>query len=222
MSDSEDRMKKGKLEEPKEAKPSSKLGKAFLIFSILNFVGLLIVLVLFPDFIGEDEKTLIDYLPWRAVFLLWVLFAIFLGIGQFAKPPFFEPVWLKNSRIMKVLIFILVVPSFSFLFAASSVLIVYGLINYSFIHEKKEIEGELYKKEISESRGHRGGRWTHHHCYFNKDKKYKIKVSESLFEELREGDNLELKVLKGRLTGYYVSDSIYYKRLTEPPQIEAN
>jgi hypothetical protein len=54
MSDSEDKMKKVKLEEPKEAKSSSKLGKAFLIFSILNFVGIFIVLVVFPDFIGEE------------------------------------------------------------------------------------------------------------------------------------------------------------------------
>lgn len=193
------------MEKPKKVKAISKWGKAFLIFCILNFIGLVIVFFVFPDFIGDNERTIIEYIPFKFVVILWILLAIFIGIGQTKKPPFFEPVWFSNSRIMKIFTSILAVVGFPFLFASSSVLVVYSLINYSFINEEAVLEGKLYKKEVIESRGHRGGRYENYYIYFNEEKKYSMKVSESLFNDLKDEDIIELNVLKGRLNGYYVT-----------------
>jgi hypothetical protein len=204
------------MDQPKKTNYTSKWGRVFLIYCFLNFVGLFIVLVLFPDFIGEEERTIVDYIPFKLVFILWILFAILIGIGQTKQSPFFEPEWFRDSRVMKIFTSILAVPSFSFIFSISSVLVIYSLINYSFINEEIVLEGKLYQKEISESTGHRSIRKRkHYYVYFNEKKKYCVKVTESAFDDLKEGDIVELQVLKGRLDGFYFSDSINYKRYVQ-------
>jgi hypothetical protein len=202
-------------EEKKESKFNSKSGKAFLIFSVFNVAGLVIVLS-FPEFIGEEEKTFMDYLPWNFIFIIWGIFAILIGIGQTKKPPLFEPVWFRDSKLMKVFISILAVPSLSFLPACMSVFAIYGLINYSFVNEKIALEGKLYKKEIKESSRRRSSTIRkEYYIYFNEDKRYSFKVDKPTFTELQEGDSLELNVLKGRFDGYYnITDSFSFWRKT--------
>jgi hypothetical protein len=200
------------MEETKKSKFTSKFGKVLLIFTVWNIIGFFIVFS-FPEFIGEEEKTFADCLPWKLIFILWVLFAILIGIGQTKKPPIFEPEWFRDSMVMKIFISILAVPTISFLPAFMSVFAIYGLINYSFVNEEVALEGKLYKKEIKESKRRRSSTIRkEYYIYFNEEKKYCLEVGKHSFTDLEEGDSLKLKVLKGRLDGYYFSDSISYSR----------
>ena len=144
------------MDQPKK-NYTSKLGKAFSLYSVVILIGFLVVFS-FPDFISEDERTLTECLPWKLTFILWGIFAVLIGIGQTRKSPLFEPKWFRDSILTKIFTFFLVVPSFSFLPVFMSGFAIYGLINYSFVNEAVVLEGKLYKKEISESTGRRSRR----------------------------------------------------------------
>ncbi len=160
--------------------------------------------------------------PFRYVFILWLLlFSLFI-YAHIRDASLFELQWPKNSKIAKIIESILAIPTFSIFFSFVIVYSIFSLINYSGAYEEVVIEGKLYKKEITEKRRRRSIKKTKkYYAYFNEDKKYRLEVSQSMFNNLKEEDIIELNVLKGKLNGYYVnSDSIHYKRLIEASQID--
>lgn len=194
---------------------------AILIPAIITVLGVFWVAIYITEYIGEGETTTMIF-PFRYVFILWLLlFSLFI-YAHIRDASLFELQWPKNSKIAKIIESILAIPTFSIFFSFVIVYSIFSLINYSVANEEVVIEGKLYKKEITEKRRRRSIKKTKkYYAYFNEDKKYRLEVSQSMFNNLKEEDIIELNVLKGKLNGYYVnSDSIHYKRLIEASQID--
>ncbi len=194
---------------------------AILIPAIITVLEVFWVAIYIPEYIGEGETTTMIF-PFRYVFILWLLlFSLFI-YAHIRDASLFELQWPKNSKIAKIIGSILAIPTFSIFFSFVIVYSIFSLINYSGANEEVVIEGKLYKKEITEKRRRRSIKKTKkYYAYFNEDKKYRLEVSQSMFNNLKEEDIIELNVLKGKLNGYYVnSDSINYKRLIEASQTD--
>lgn len=211
-----------KLEEPKEKKESkrySKWGLAVLIPAIIFAIGGLCLAIFIPQFINEGESSTMN-IPFRYIFTLWLILMSLFSYAQIKDSSLFQLKWPKNPKISGILGSILIIPTFSFLFSFVIVYSIFSMLNYSYATDKVFINGELYKKEITEKRRGRNIKKTkNYYVYFNEDKQFRFEISKPVYDELREGDSLELKVLKGRLEGYYLQDSFKFSRLIDSSEV---
>lgn len=196
----------------KESKGYSKWGWVFLIPAIISAIGSLWVAIRVPEYISEGEMTTMN-IPFRYIFILWLFLILLFIYAQIKDSSLFQLRWPKNSKVSRILGSILAIPTFSLLFSFAIVHAIFSVLNYTYVTNEVVIKGKLYKKEITESRRRRSSTIRkEYYIYFNEDKRYCLQVGKHSFTDLEDGDSLELKVLKGRLNGYYITDSFSYSR----------
>ncbi len=208
-----------KTEEKKESKRYSKWGLAFLIPAVISVIGGLWIALRIPEYIGEGGTTTMS-IPFRYIFTLWLFLFLLFIYAQIKDSSLFQLQWPKNPKIARISGSILTIPTFSLLFSFAIVHAIFSMLNYSYATDEVIINGELYKKEIIEKRRDRNIKKTkNYYVYFNKDKQFRFQTYKTVYDELREGDSLEFKVLKGRLDGYYVKDSFKFSRFIDTPEV---
>lgn len=175
--------------------------KIFNIIGFLNILGLLIVLFVLPDFIGEYETTLLDYISMKSVLILSIPTFICFVYGQI-KYSLIIKESLINWLPLKILGSIILLPAFSFLFSFCILLNIYGISNLIFSDEQATLTGTIYKKDVHEvAKGP-----DNYYLYFNSDKQYKIEVDRDTINKYNLGDTLSLKTKKGSFFGYYIGN----------------